>query len=114
MPIELYIDPTTGDLDIDGGELVLTDTPATSLYLAIAVPVGTFHGDPELGSTIPAMIRSGKPPIDQRAALEAAARSATRRLETRGVIAVEAIEVDGVHVTIHAAQFGAPYTVKLR
>jgi len=114
MPFELAIDPVTGDIAFDDGEPVTTDSPATSLYLAIAIPRGSFHGDPELGSELPAMVSGGTPPIDQEAALEAAARSAVQRLADHGVVAIEAIDVQGTTITIHSTELAAPYTVEIR
>ena len=113
MPYELAIDPATDDLVMHDSGPVLTDTPATSLYLAIAVPVGSFHGDPALGSMLPVMIAGGEPTVDTHAELEAAARTAVERLVALGIVTIEAIEVEGAAVTIHATQLDAPYVVEV-
>lgn len=114
MPFELAINPATGDLVFENGEPVLTESATTGLYLAIAIPRGSFHGDPELGSDLPAMVSGGTPPIDQEAELEAAARAALQRLVGHGLVTIEAIEVEGTTITIRTTELAAPYTVEIR
>lgn len=107
MPISLSIDFATGDIEFDGDDPVLTDTVAPALYLAIATPRGSFPGDPELGSDIPALVRGGRPVADLAPELESAARAALQPLERAGVLDVEAVAVEGRCVRIHTRQLGA-------
>ena len=110
MPVEIAVDPCTGDIRVgpDGPEM--TDDLTTSLYLAIAVERGRFHGDPELGSDFAAMVRgaaAGQPSI----ALEQAARRALQPFVDAGELVIDGISVSGTRVTIESRQLASPLEV---
>jgi hypothetical protein len=88
----IYINPETHDIEFAAdGSVRLTSSPSTELLLAIGIETNTFHGDPDQGSRIPALIQ-GPPPVDARRAVESAAREALQRLVTQGRIAVTRVE----------------------
>lgn len=92
MSYSLAIDPATGDLRRDeDGQVAITADPSPELLLAISVPIGSFHGDPEQGSRIPDIV-SSEAPADIGAELESAALDAVGRLEAVGLVRVEQVE----------------------
>lgn len=112
MPLEIAIDPRTGDIEVGPDGPVLTDAPTTSLYLAIAIEKGRFHGDPDLGSELRSLIY-GIPVASSESALEQAAWRAVQPLVDSGAITIEAIHVNGRHVTIESRQLATPLEVEL-
>ena len=88
----IFINPETHDIELDAdGSVTLTDSPSTELLLALGIETNTFHGDPDQGSRIPALLQ-GSPPVDARRAVETAAREALQRLVAQGRIVLTSIE----------------------
>ncbi|WP_428262896.1 hypothetical protein [Haliangium sp.] len=115
MSFSLAIDPATGDLVRDAdGQIATTTDPSPELLLAISVPVGSFHGDPEQGSRIPDILR-GPPPSDLEAEVEAAARDGLRRLEEVGLVAVESIDFSAHtrELSVWTDELADPFTAPL-
>lgn len=103
------IDFATGDLKTDtNGHPVVTSAPSPELYLAIGIAVGTYIGDPELGSRIPAIVASE--PAAPATEIEAAAADALARLEDAGLVAVQTIAFANGELTIttDGLQFDIP------
>lgn len=92
MSYSLALDPATGDLRRDSeSQIAITADPSPELLLAICVPIGSFHGDPEQGSRVPEIVR-GEAPADVAAELESAGLDAVARLEAAGLVQVERVE----------------------
>ena len=81
------LDPATGDIVRDAdNQPVIDDTPITDLLLAVGIQVDTSPGDPDLGSTIPALV-AGDPVQDPAASYTSSASTALERLVEAGTIA---------------------------
>ena len=115
MSFSLAIDPETNDVKFDqDGQVVITEDPTSELLLAISVPLGSYHGDPEQGSRIPDLI-SGPPIPNPEPEIEAAAEDALRRLEETGLVSVQAVDYSpptGV-LSIDSEQLAQPFTMKV-
>jgi hypothetical protein len=80
------LDAATGDILRDAdNQPVIDDTPFTDLVLAIGIQIDTSPGDPDLGSTIPALV-AGDPLQDPAAAFVSSAMVALERLIDAGTI----------------------------
>jgi hypothetical protein len=87
----IYLNPETRDIEFAAdGSVALTDEPTTEILLAIGVELNSYHGDPDQGSRIPALLH-GAPPVDAKRAVETAAREALQRLVTQGRIAITSV-----------------------
>ncbi len=107
----LVFDPITRDLVLDGDSAKLTEEPTTEILLAIGIEADSFHGDPDQGSRLPALI-SGPPVVDAARDVEFAAQEALARLEAQGTIKVTRVAFDGQQLDIDTDT--AQTTVRLR
>jgi hypothetical protein len=95
VSLSLAIDSETRDIRFDEeGQVVYDPTPAPELLLAIGIPVGSFHGDPDQGSPLPAMVSGGEAVFQPASAIERAALGALARLEEQDLVRVEQVTYD--------------------
>jgi hypothetical protein len=95
VSLSLAIDPETRDILFDEDNQVVYDqSPAPELILAISVPVGSFHGDPDQGSRVPGMVSGGEAVFQPESAVERAARDALARLEEQDLVRVMRVTYD--------------------
>ncbi len=116
MSIALDLDPSTGDLVLDGqGQVAVTETPRPELLLAIAIPLGSVFSDPEQGSEVPGLVSGDDPPDNIAARVAAAAQQAIAPLEAIGLATLESVAFDEAErlLTINVDELPDPIAVEV-
>lgn len=91
MATSILIDPTVRDIIITDNQVTLTQEPVTAILLTICTPLGSWWGDPLLGSTVKEVAQTpGATPTQ----IEQAAMIALQRLETLGYCEIQEVVFD--------------------
>jgi hypothetical protein len=100
-----------GDLLVDAdGNPIYERAPTGDLYMATAQLLGSYHADPDLGSTVPGLV-SGE--ARTRAEIKDAIADGLRRLETVGVLVVDDILVLETTALVLTSATDQPFQVNL-
>jgi len=110
---------TTVSLQFNGDGDILTDAngdpvydrpPTGDLVLAMGVSLGTFHADPDMGSTVPELTR-GDP--RQSTEIRNAITVGLQRLEAVGTLIVEDVLVFANSADVYTSATDQPFTVTI-
>ncbi len=116
MAFSYKIDPATRDIVIADGQVVLDDSPATAILLAIDIPRGTWYGDPEQGSRLGELV-TGHPARDPEALAAEYTREALEPLVAQGRITDLQVHAGrgsyAVAVTVSAAELPDPIDLEV-
>ena len=90
MASDYYIDPTTGDIVYQDGDVRMTAGIENLLYLTLAIERGTYWANPDLGSEVKALMRDD---ADWPVIVDAA-RWALLALQQRGLLVLLGVSHD--------------------
>ncbi len=105
------IDPATGDVVYEDGDVLTTSGIENLLYLTIAIEKGTYWADPDLGSEVKTLLRQG----EQWPVIVDAVQRALDDLQSRGLLTVHGVshEPDTNELIIDVEQLATPYRIGL-
>lgn len=100
-----------GDLLVGSDDNPIYDRPPTGdLYLATAQQLGSYHADPDLGSTVPSLV-TGE--ARGKAEIKDAIADGLQRLVTAGVLVVDNILVFNTTADVFTSATDQPFQVNL-
>jgi hypothetical protein len=112
MSLSIQIDPVARDIVMGEHGPELVSDPSPELLLCVAVPLGSFPAEPEMGSRLPLLVAGG-PAESDPGVLVAETRTAVQQVADAGLATIEDVRVEDGAVVVSVAELPDPLSFEV-